>query len=78
MAYKTTVDTRKCNGCEECLEVCSVGILEVRHGKVTAVSPDDCIGCESCVDVCKENAISVEDTRVQLSSTCFDLLKDIL
>ena len=78
MAFKTTVDNAKCNGCEECLEVCGAGILEIRSGKVIAVSPDECIGCESCIDVCKENAITVEDTRVQLSSTCLDLLKDIL
>ncbi|MEW6672725.1 MAG: 4Fe-4S dicluster domain-containing protein [Thermodesulfobacteriota bacterium] len=78
MAFKTTVDIRKCNGCEECLEVCSAGVLEIRDGKVIAANPDDCIGCESCMDICKEGAIRVEDTRVQLSSTCLDLLKDIL
>jgi len=78
MAFKTKVDSRKCNGCEECLEACSAGVLEVRSGKATAVRPDDCLGCEGCVDVCKENAITVEDTRVQLSNTCLSLLKDIL
>jgi NAD-dependent dihydropyrimidine dehydrogenase PreA subunit len=78
MAYKTSVNSPKCNGCEECLEVCSAGVLEVRNGKAIAVRPDSCLGCQSCVDVCKENAITVEDTRVQLSSTCLSLLKDIL
>jgi NAD-dependent dihydropyrimidine dehydrogenase PreA subunit len=78
MAYKTSVDSSKCNGCEECLEVCSAGVLEIRNGKAIAVYPDDCLGCLSCVDACKENAITVEDTRVQLSSTCLSLLKDIL
>jgi len=78
MAFKPSVDSKKCNGCEECLEVCSACVLEIRDGKAIAVRPDDCIGCESCVDVCKENAITVEDTRVQLSGTCLSLLKDIL
>ncbi|MDF1592393.1 MAG: ferredoxin family protein [Desulfobacterales bacterium] len=78
MAFKTNVDSRKCNGCEECLEVCSAGVLEVRNGKAIAVYPDSCVGCQSCVDVCKENAITMEDTRVQLSGTCLNLLKDIL
>lgn len=78
MAFKTSVDSRKCNGCEECLEACSAGVLEIRQGKAVAVHPDECLGCQSCVDVCKENAITVEDTRVQLSSTCLNLLKDIL
>ena len=78
MAFKTSVNSLKCNGCEECLEVCSAGVLELRNGKAIAVHPDDCIGCRSCVDICDENAITVEDTRVQLSSTCLSLLKDIL
>lgn len=78
MAFKTTVDSMKCNGCEECIEVCSTGVLEVRNGKAIAVHPDSCVGCLSCVEVCKEDAITVEDTRVQLSSTCLSLLKDIL
>ena len=78
MAFKTSVDINSCNGCEECLEVCSAGVLEIRHGKAIAARPDDCVGCQSCVDVCKEDAITVEDTRVQLSSTCLSLLKDIL
>lgn len=78
MAFKTSVDGKKCNGCEECLEVCSVGVLEIRNGEAFAAHPDRCIGCESCIDVCKEDAITVEDTRVQLSSTCLSLLKDIL
>lgn len=78
MAFKTSVDSRKCDGCEECLEVCSSGVLEMRNGKAFAARPDDCVGCQSCVDVCKEGAITVEDLRVQLSSTCLSLLKDIL
>jgi len=78
VAFKTSVDRNACNGCEECLEVCSAGVLEVRDGKAVAARPDDCVGCQSCVDVCKEGAITVEDTRVQLSSTCLSLLKDIL
>jgi len=78
MAFKTTVDSPKCNGCEDCLEVCSAGVLEIRQGKAIAVHPDECLGCQSCVDVCKENAITVEDTRVQLSGTCLNLLKNIL
>jgi NAD-dependent dihydropyrimidine dehydrogenase PreA subunit len=78
MAFKTSVDRNACNGCEECLEVCSTGVFEIQKGKAVAVYQDECLGCESCIDVCKEHAITVEDTRVQLSSTCLNLLKDIL
>jgi len=78
MAYKTDVDKDKCTGCEECLEACSAGVFEMQQGKAFPVRAEDCLGCQSCVDVCRENAITVEDTRVQLSSTCLSLLKDIL
>lgn len=78
MAFKTTVDDKKCNGCEECIEVCSIGVLEMRGDKAFVAHPDDCVGCQSCVDACRQDAIIVEDTRVQLSSTCLALLKDIL
>ena len=78
MAFRPSVDKEKCNGCEECLEVCSSEVLEIHSGKAVAVREDDCVGCESCVDICKENAITVEDTRVEISATCAELLKNIL
>jgi len=78
MAFKTRVDQIKCNGCEECLEVCTADVFEMQQGKAVPVNVDDCQGCESCTDVCKENAITVEDTRVELSQQCRTLLGDIL
>jgi len=78
MSYKTEVDQKRCSGCEECLQVCSAGVLEMRAGKAFAAHPEACLGCESCIEVCKDDAIRVEDTRVQLSGTCLSLLKDIL
>ena len=78
MSFKTTVDKKRCSGCEECLEVCSTDVFEMQKGKAKVVREEDCVGCESCVDVCKENAITVEDTEVELSNTAASLLKDIL
>ena len=78
MPFNTNVNKEKCSGCEECLEVCTASVLEVKAGKAVAARPDDCVGCESCIDICKEEAITVEDTRTQLSDTCLSLLKDIL
>ncbi|MBW1795327.1 MAG: 4Fe-4S binding protein [Deltaproteobacteria bacterium] len=45
-----TVDTDKCIGCGECVEVCPVEVFEL------------CLGCESCVEVCEQEAITVEET----------------
>ena len=74
MAYKVTVEGRRCNGCEECLEACTVGMFRMQNGKALPVEDKECLGCESCVGVCDENAITITDTRVALSNTCLSLL----
>jgi NAD-dependent dihydropyrimidine dehydrogenase PreA subunit len=74
MAFKVTVDGHKCNGCEECLEACTVGMFRMQNDKALPVSDRECMGCESCIGVCEENAIAVTDTRVALSNTCLSLL----
>lgn len=75
MAFKVVVDRNKCNGCEECLEVCTAGIFTMHHAKASADPGRECMGCETCISVCDDNAISVTDTRVALSETCLNLFK---
>jgi ferredoxin len=75
MAFKVTVDKEKCNGCEECLEACTVGMFRMERDEAVPVADKECLGCESCVGVCDENAITVTDTRVALSDTCLHLLR---
>ncbi len=74
MAYKVTVEGRRCNGCEECLEACTVGMFRMQNGKALPVEDKECMGCESCVGACEESAITVTDLRLQLSDTCLCLL----
>jgi NAD-dependent dihydropyrimidine dehydrogenase PreA subunit len=74
MAFKVAVDREKCNGCEECLEACTVGMLRMQNAKASPVADRECQGCESCVAVCDQNALTVTDTRVALSNTCASLL----
>jgi ferredoxin len=74
MAFKVTVDKKKCNGCEECLEACTVGMFRMINGTASPLADRECMGCESCAGVCDENAITVTDTRVALSDTCMSLL----
>lgn len=78
MAYRTFVDPEKCDGCEECLEACTAGVLEMQGTRAVAVRLEDCVGCKSCMDICPEQAISVTETQLELSRTCAELLKDIL
>jgi ferredoxin len=74
MAFRVAVDQKKCNGCEECLEACTVGMFHMQEGKASPYGDRECQGCEACVAVCDENAIAVTDTRVALSNTCLSLL----
>jgi len=78
MSYEVELDPGKCSGCEECIEVCTADVFEMRKGKSVAVRAKDCVGCLSCVETCEPGAITVAETGVQLSDTCAALLRDIL
>lgn len=62
MGFDVTVDKDKCEGCEECVDVCPVEVFEMIDDKSSPVNADECLGCESCVEVCEPNAITVEET----------------
>ena len=53
------VDTLKCVGCEACLYVCPVSVLEVVDMKCRV--NEGCTGCGACVDVCNWKAITLAD-----------------
>jgi NAD-dependent dihydropyrimidine dehydrogenase PreA subunit len=62
MAFNVEVDTDKCTGDEECVNICPVGVLEMQDGKAEPVNMDECLGCESCVEACPAGAITVTET----------------
>jgi ferredoxin len=53
------VDTLKCTGCEACVYVCPVSVLEVVDTKCRV--KEGCIGCCACVDECNWKAITLVD-----------------
>jgi NAD-dependent dihydropyrimidine dehydrogenase PreA subunit len=61
MAYEVVVDKDKCEGCEECVEVCPVDVYEMVDDKSEPVNAEECLGCESCVEVCESEAITVTE-----------------
>jgi len=61
MGYEVEVDHDKCEGCEECIEVCPVDVYEMQDGKSVPVNAEECLGCESCVEVCDQEAITVTE-----------------
>ena len=78
MAFKVEVERERCKGCEDCLEVCTTGVFEMKEGKSVPVIIEACLGCGSCVEVCKEKAIRVEELKPDLSDIARSLLGDIL
>ena len=78
MAFIPNVDSEKCTGCEECVEVCSASVFAMKNKKAIPMNKDQCVGCESCVEVCLENAITVDKTLHDMSEQCRRILKSIL
>lgn len=59
--YKVLIDSTKCNGCGECVDICPSEVFELYGNKSVAVNVEECVGCESCVEVCKNDAITVRE-----------------
>jgi len=64
----TKIDTKKCIGCGECVEVCPVcpvvyKMTTIRENVKKAVvqNPKACIDCGACSNVCPADAIKKED-----------------
>ena len=59
--YNVEVDSEKCVGCGECVEICPVDVFDLQDEKSVPVNEEECLGCESCVEVCEEEAITVTE-----------------
>ncbi len=61
MSWNVQVDSDKCTGCGECVDICPVEVYELEGGKSAPVNPEECLGCESCVEVCETRAVSITE-----------------
>lgn len=58
--FMASLDTDRCTGCGQCLEVCRFGAITLHDGlpRIDSVS---CEGCGSCADACPGGAIRLHD-----------------
>jgi NAD-dependent dihydropyrimidine dehydrogenase PreA subunit len=59
--YQIIINTEKCDGCEECINICPSNVLVLADGKSVAEKPEDCAGCLSCVEACPNECIVINE-----------------
>ena len=59
--YLITIEVEKCDGCEECVNLCPSEVFEIQDGKSVAINPDECVFCLTCVEGCPNSAITVDE-----------------
>ncbi len=70
---KATVDTRLCNGCQDCVERCYFSAIEMAGAAPgqklkAAVDREKCFGCGVCAVACQVDAITMELAAAKPSS----------
>ena len=75
------VEAGKCDGCQECLEVCSyegaIGLALAAPGggkPVAQINPALCKGCGTCAAACSKGAIQVKGWRLDQFEAMVDAL----
>lgn len=57
------VNTRKCRGCWQCIEVCPNNVLTklsfLSHNHIRLKNPQNCTGCLRCVKACSTEALTI-------------------
>lgn len=54
------LDEEVCEGHGDCVDACSVNILELEDDKVRILDVEKCILCKACVEACPEDAIKID------------------
>ena len=57
--FIVTVDSAKCDGCEECVNLCPSEVFRLTDGKSDPYQADECVNCQTCVEGCPQGAITV-------------------
>jgi ferredoxin len=57
------ISKEMCTGCEECIEVCTVGAISMDEA-VAVIDENRCIRCAVCHDVCAYDAVRHDGERI--------------
>lgn len=60
MGLKPVIDKDKCEGCEECVNNCPIGVFQMVDGKSDAFQAEQCEECETCISVCPSGAVTLQ------------------
>ncbi len=59
--YDVIVNTEKCDGCEECVNICPSEVFQLTDEKSDPHQASECAYCLSCVEACPQSAITVNE-----------------
>jgi Pyruvate/2-oxoacid:ferredoxin oxidoreductase delta subunit len=62
--FRAVIDSDKCNGCEDCVDRCFFGALQMDDARAV-VDEEKCMGCGICRPSCMLDAIAMETVRAQ-------------
>ena len=60
-----SIDSKKCNSCGTCLNLCPMKVFDKQEEKVIVAKPKECIGCKACEVQCEQKAIKIEEEQKQ-------------
>jgi nitroreductase/NAD-dependent dihydropyrimidine dehydrogenase PreA subunit len=58
-----SVNVDKCNGCGQCVKVCSALVFELREKKSNVIYGERCFACGHCWAVCPEEAVTQNEVE---------------
>ena len=55
------VDIKKCDGCEECVNLCPSEVFQITDGKSDPYQASECANCLTCVESCPQDSITITE-----------------
>ena len=59
------IDKEKCIGCQACIQVCTVGAIQMK-GEKAEIDMEKCIRCGKCHDACSQEAVRHDSEKIPI------------